>query len=459
MFSNIRVRLTLWYVLSFGTLLIAFSTYLYSSVSAEMRRRFDSALLRTAHTMATHFKRIVESGDVAAVAKETIQQLAEGREGVAFYGGGRLLFASDTDVTRAIESTGILKAGRATSDPAFATVRLAVPERLVVVPFDARGVQHAIAVLEPLDKIEGQIGHMRNIILFALPAALALSAAGGFLLARKSLQPVMMISNQAANISASNLNERLEAANPGDELGQLTGVFNNLLSRLEASFRVAREFMANASHELKTPITIIQGEAEVALAQDRTAGEYRESLAIVRTQSKRMARIVTDMLTLARADAREHLRVQEFYLNDLVEECCWAAQGLAAANGIQLTCRTGADMAFQGDEELLKSMTVNLVDNGIRYTAPGGSVTVSLTREDSYARLEVSDTGVGIPEESLGRVFDRFYRVEDSRARHNGGSGLGLSIVKLAADAHKGSVDVVSTIGVGSKFMVVLPLA
>jgi heavy metal sensor kinase len=269
----------------------------------------------------------------------------------------------------------------------------------------------------------------------------------------------VVISEQAERISAKNLHERLTVRNPDDELGRLTGIFNALLSRLDASFRVMREFMADASHELRTPLAIVHGESEVALSRDHTAGEYKQSLTIVRGQSKRMARIVSDMLALARADAGEQrLRVEELYLNDLVEECCTAAQSLADPKGVRLTCEAGEDISFRGDEELLKRMAVNLLDNAIHYTPPGGAVSVKLTCEQSCARLVISDTGIGIPAECAGRVFDRFYRVDNSRARADGGSGLGLSIVKLAAESHQGSVDVVSEPGRGSTFTVRLPL-
>jgi len=217
--------------------------------------------------------------------------------------------------------------------------------------------------------------------------------------------------------------------------------------------------MADASHELRTPLTIIHGEAEVLLGREHTVGDYKKSLGIISGQAKRMARIVRDMLTLAHADAGEQkLRKEELYLNDLVEECCKAAQALAAPKHIHLSCESGEDVLIQGNEELLRRMVVNLVDNAILYTPDGGSVSVKLQSKATRARLVVADTGVGIPPESLGRVFDRFYRVQDSRMRSTGGSGLGLSIVKLAAESHQGSVEVKSELDRGSTFAVSLPL-
>lgn len=457
MFSNIRVRLTLWYVLTFGSLLIAFSTYIYSSLSSEMRRRFDASLLRNAKAIATHFNEIVVRNNVTGGADRAIREFREGREAIAIFREDQLLASTGEDVTTAIAAMKVLDASESHSEPLFAT-ESEMNKRLVVVPFQEGGQNYRVAILEPLDKLEGEIGRMRNIILFGLPAALALTALGGFFLARKSLAPIVTISEQAEHIGAQNLHERLRVRNPDDELGRLAEVFNALLSRLDTSFRVMREFMADASHELRTPITIIHGEAEVSLSQNLTSGEYRQSLGVIRDQSRRMAHIVSDMLALARADSGEHrLRVEELYLNDLVEECCRAAKSLALKKGLRLNYKLDEDISLRGDEELLKRMVVNLLDNAIRYTPAEGSVYVTLTTEQSRARLVVADTGIGIPPESVGRVCDRFYRVDDTRARASGGSGLGLSIVKLAAESHGGSVDLISQPGHGSTFTVFLP--
>jgi heavy metal sensor kinase len=456
--KSIRLRLTLWYLFVFGALLIVFSTYIYSSVSRDMRKRFDASILRNAQAMASYVTEFAERGNLEAGAKETVKELREGRESAAIYREGQLIASNDDDVTAAVVSTRIQDAVGADRKPAYITDRRA-NRRLVYMPFDFENVKYAIAMFEPLDKLEGEIAHMRNVILIGLPAVLILAAGGGFLLARKSLQPMVVISEQAEHINATNLNERLEVAHPDDELGRLAGVFNALLSRLDTSFRVMREFMADASHELRTPLTIIHGEAQVSLAQDRGAEEYKKSLGIIGDQAQRMARIVSDMLALARADAGEQkLRVEELYLNDLVEECCLAAQSLAATNRIRLACETPEDVLFLGNEELIRRMIVNLLDNAIHYTPAGGSVSVKLTGGQSSAQLVISDTGIGIPPECVGRVFDRFYRVNDPRIQPNGGSGLGLSIVKLAAESHHGSVKVVSETNHGSTFTVALPL-
>jgi signal transduction histidine kinase len=219
-----------------------------------------------------------------------------------------------------------------------------------------------------------------------------------------------------------------------------------------------REFMADASHELRTPLAVIRGEADVALSQDREPSEYRESLAIIQDEAGRLSRIVDDMMALARADAGQHpLKIQEFYLNDLVEEACRAMKVLAASNGITLTLGLLEDVTYKGDENLLRRLIMNLLDNAIKYTPAGGSVSVELVCEPASVKIIISDTGIGIPAESARHVFERFYRVDKARSRADGGSGLGLAIARWVAEAHKGSIDLTSSPGRGSKFTLSLP--
>ena len=458
MFNSIRVRLTLWYLLVFVPLLIAFSTYIYSQLSRDLREQFDASLLQTAQATANYFAEFAERKNEAGGARETVAEFRLGNGSTAIFRDDDLLAASGPEITKAISFTNILPIVRSTRQASFATDRLE-NARMVAVMFRENATNYLVVVLEPLQELTAQLKRMRQIILFGLPAAVALAAMGGFLLAKKSLRPVVTISDQAEHISARNLDERLKIANPKDELGRLAGVINALLARLDASFRIMREFMADASHELRTPLAIIHGEAEVSLTQERSGTEYVQSLAIIRDQSKRVSRIVSDMLALAQADAgQQRLHFDELYLNDLVEECCRAAQVLASPKGVHLDFQGGEDIPFRGDEELLKRMALNLLDNAIHYTPPGGFVFIKLRSEPSWVRLSVSDTGIGIPPDCKERVFDRFYRVDSSRARADGGSGLGLSIVRLAAEAHKGFVDLSSHPGHGSTFTVSLPL-
>jgi heavy metal sensor kinase len=456
--NSIRLRFTLWYSFVFGLLLLFYNLYVFSQLSVDLRKEFDSSLLRTAATTANTFIEFAERKKVLDGAQDTVAELRLDNVGAAIYHGRALLAAGNAQIPQTVLSTGLLDGVAGPGSSNFATDHDG-RNRLAALSFRVGGDDYLMVMIEPLDELVLRLNAMRRTILFGLPALLALAAACGFFLAKKSLDPVISISRQAERINAETLNERILVANPRDELGQLATAINALLARLANSFQIMRQFMADASHELRTPLAIVQGEAEVALSRDRLDIEYKQSLGAMRNQAKRMARIVNDMLELARADAGQQcLRQQELYLNDLVGDCCSAAQSLAILKGVHLKCDASEDISYVGDEELLRRMTVNLLDNAIHYTPPGGNVYTTLAILGGSIRLIVSDTGIGIPTDCVSKVFDRFYRVDVARSRSDGGSGLGLSIAKLAAEAHQGTIDVSSERGAGTTFTVSIPV-
>jgi two-component system OmpR family sensor kinase len=281
---------------------------------------------------------------------------------------------------------------------------------------------------------------------------------GGYWLATRSLRPLGWMAEQARRITGSNLETRIKIPNAAEELAVLVTSFNELLSRLDQSFDTMRRFVADASHELRTPISVIRGEADVALSQERGPAEYRESLTVVLDESRRLSRLVDDLLNLARADAGHvQLQMHDFYLNELLAECCRSVHGLATTRGLTLECLPGNDLQFTGDEQLLRRLVINLLDNAIRYTPPGGKVTAALEDSATSVRLRVSDTGIGIAPADAARVFERFYRAGEARNRQDGGFGLGLAIVRWIAESHRGTVECASQVGQGSVFTVNLP--
>jgi len=309
-----------------------------------------------------------------------------------------------------------------------------------------------------LDGIAADLYAIRRGIFIGLPVLLLLAGVGGYLLATHNLKPLGWMAAQTHQITESSLGTRLQIGDAAEELRGLAESFNELLGRLDRSFETMRRFVADASHELRTPLAIIRGEADVVLAQDRSPAEYKEALGVILDESRRLSRLVDDLLNLARADAGHvKLQVLEFYFNDLLAECCRGLQSLAAARQIELTYHSAGDVPFHGDEELLRRLVINLLDNAIRYTPAGGKVKATIEAEEAGVRLRVSDTGVGISPEAAPHVFERFYRSDKSRTRTGGGFGLGLSIVKWIAESHHGAVDLDSRPSAGSTFTVTLP--
>ena len=463
MFNSVRVRLTLWYVLVFGLLLVSFSLFVYALLSKSLYDRLDQSLSNTAAATAADFHNELsenEAEDITGGAVEALNDMRLPDIYIAIWMGDQLLAVNHPPAVPLVLSQEILSSAAEAGRPMFYTIEGDGEQasRLVISSTEVKGKDCLIVVAESLHDMVEQLELVRRIFYLGLPSALLIAALGGFVLAKKSLAPVVVMSNQAERISAQTLHERLAVSNPRDELGRLAGVFNELLSRLDRSFENMRQFMADASHELRTPLAIIRGEADVALSQDRDAVEYKEALAIVQDEAKRLSRIVDDLLALARADAGQHaLRVEEFYLNDLVEDCFRAAQVLALRKGVSLTLDSTSDIAFHGDEDMLRRMILNLLDNAIKYTPMGGAVSVTLSAEAATVRIVVNDTGIGIPAESAAQIFRRFYRVDDARSRVDGGSGLGLSIAQWVAEVHRGSIHLTSEPGRGSTFTVSLP--
>jgi heavy metal sensor kinase len=297
-----------------------------------------------------------------------------------------------------------------------------------------------------------------------VPLALALAWIGGWFLARKSLGPVVKMSEAARRMGVDKPEQRLPIANPRDELGQLAVTFNELLSRLNAAIAQQRQFMADASHELRTPISVMNTTAQVTLEKTRRdEAEYRDAITIMAEQTRRLARIVEDMFTLARADAgRRELQKASLYLDELIAETVHAARVLAERKGVTVAFDQPAEAPYFGDEELLRQLVLNLLDNAIRHTPAEGTVTVQLSRQDSAHVVSVADTGGGIPLEAQPHIFERFYRSDKSRTREgeaNGsGAGLGLSIARWIAEAHGGQLDLLSSDERGSVFVATLPM-
>jgi heavy metal sensor kinase len=472
MLNSVRARLTLLYVIIFGALLSVFSLSLYALIYKDARDRFDGELEKATRTVANLFHHeMIENGQEESVAiAHALREYQQPDLFLAFFRDDKLLAANRSQNAEsaladkhpaAAAAKDFLSLAIARRDPARATVVTDGRDewRLVAYAPGTETAEYVIVVAESRRELIDQMRALRKIFLFSLPAMLLVAGFAGYLLARRSLIPIAEMTAHAERISAESLDDRLPVKNKSDELGKLARVFNDLLARIESSFDNMRQFTADASHELRTPLAIIRGEADVALSQDRGPEEYRETLAIIQDEARHLSGIVEDMLSLARADAgQRQLKLEEFYLNDLVEECVHSARALALNKSLSLNFESSDETAFRGDEDLLRRMVVNLLDNAIKYTPDGGSVSVRLWRDNGLVRLRVADNGIGIPAEAAARVFERFYRVDKARSRAEGGSGLGLPIVKWIAEAHHGSVNLESASERGASFTVSLPV-
>jgi heavy metal sensor kinase len=320
----------------------------------------------------------------------------------------------------------------------------------------------SLVILQSLHPQKEIMEDIRHTFYWIIPIALLLASAGGYFLARKSLAPVTDMAAQARGMGAARLSERLEVSNPRDELGTLALSFNELLDRLEKSFEQQRRFVADASHELRTPVAILQGETEVTLSRpDRPPEEYRETLAILRDESHRLAHIIEDLFTLTRADAGQYpLKCRDLYLDELASDVLRRTRSLAIAKGVTLTSSIQPELPLYADEDLLRRMLLNLLDNAIKYTPAGGMINVDCRLDANFYVLRVSNTGPGIPMDLQSRIFERFFRADKARSRSEGdtgGAGLGLSIARWIAEAHHGRLELAQSDSSGTTFTAYLP--
>jgi two-component system, OmpR family, sensor kinase len=338
-----------------------------------------------------------------------------------------------------------------------------MPIRSLYYPLERMGAAHARHVLQVAAPLTGR-NHMLRQLTWLLLAITAISGAasfaGGWWLARRVVRPVHEIIDQAEAMGAGTLGRRIEADAQEQEYERLITVLNSMLARLEGSFEAQRRFIADASHELRSPLTALKGEMEVALRRERSHDEYRRVIRSGLQEVDRLTLLTQDLLTLARVDAGVmQPRLETTDLVDRARSVVRRLQPLAERNGVRLTVDAGDTAELVADPGLLDQLLWNLVENAVKFTPAGGTVTVAVTRRAGDVRIEVRDTGPGIAEADLDRIFERFYRADQARTASpgQGGTGLGLSIVRGIAEVHGGKVRVANLPGGGAVFEVSLP--
>lgn len=463
-FHTLRFKLTLWYVAILGVTLCAFSLFLYLTLSKGLHRSLDNKLRTTAEVIAASIRRPFGPGPSLA----DIDQIMREHFGIRPLGrfvqvldetGKRSSNIRNVDIPMSMETLERVSKG----ETVFETVTVAKEKiRLVTLPIFEKGRMVGIVqVGSPLEEIEEALRQLLLILLVAVPSVLILAVVGGLFLANKALRPVDEITNTARKIGSSgDLSQRIRLKRKvDDEIGRLAATFNEMIAKVENSFQQIKRFTADASHELKTPLTILRGEIEVGLKRLRTPEEYQKILASNLEEVKHMSRMVEDLLTLARADMGAlELRKEVVDLGGLVREVWEEVRLWAEDKGVELLFQEDGEARIMGDRGRLRQLALNLIDNAIKYTPSGGRVELRVVRDGDEVTFSVADTGEGIPAEDLQRIFERFYRVDKARSRQRGGTGLGLSICKWIAEAHGGRISAESELGRGSKFHVFLPL-
>ena len=481
-FRSLRFKLTLWYVLILGILLISFSSFLYFTLSKSLHRDVDDKLRSLAELIASESTSPLSKfgfGNIDQALETSLNLRPIGKFIQVLDESGNIGRKSDNlkNVQLPISLNALKNATKGLIT--FETNRSIgnTPLRIITFPvIENNHVTKIVQIASSLEELEDALNTLFIILTITVPLALMVAILGGQFLAHKALKPVDNITQTARIITSRNLNQRITPPKVKDEISRLIETFNEMISRLDQSFRQIKQFSSDASHELKTPLTILKGEVEVTLRKERSLQEYQQTLKSNLEEINRMSQIVEDLLLLSKADIGEiRLNKEDINLTEILNEVVSQMDMLARSKRLFLSASNHhQDIHMFGDALRIRELFINLIENGIKYTVEGGSIHITLSKEyeplaengsegvrgekEEFVKIIVSDTGIGIAKEDQVRIFNRFFRVDKARSREEGGSGLGLSICKWIVEAHQGEIKVESELGIGSSFIVKLPL-
>ncbi len=462
---SLSFRLVAWYAGLLTLVFLLLGALMFAVVANDLQSSMRNDQMRRAQQISDTLLKGISHSDESALAT-SVEDLYAPEANDRFIritrGDGTVLFESHASRNLRLASE-IPPLRRPPASPSWRAVRLPEGGSLVigtVIHRSANGITYAVEVGARTAPIDAALGRLLAALATGLPIAVAIAVIGGFLLVHRSLVPMERIARKAEAITQHNLSERLPVERTGDELERLSLSLNHMISRLEEAVQGSKRLVADASHELRTPLTVMRGELESMAADPQTSPGTREMLASLLEEVERLAAVVDGLLALSRLDTGEASAAWvKFDLAELVATTADQMSLLAEDKSISVACDAPQRVMVEGNRARLKQVVVNLLDNAIKYTQKGGTVRLRVASQNGRPVLEVSDTGIGIPPEALPHVFERFYRVERSRSREQGGAGLGLSIVKSICAAHGAAVAVESTPDLGSRFCIRFPLS
>ena len=460
MITSLKTRVAVWYVSLSTLILVCLGVALYLIISHSMMNERRALIAQDLEKIPQVAQRFGNRGMERLLdeAQEEIPLKPADEFVQIFKPDGGTMAVSANLKGRSLPFRPDLANSAAAQFEAVSISGDASPALLGVTRISVNGEPYVVSIAASLSNVSAVQSRLLVILLLSIPAAILLSLIGGTILARQAIEPLDRMTTTAQQISAEHLNKRIELQRADVELQRLADSFNQMLDRLDQSFKQIRQFTADASHELRTPVSILMGETELAVNNLLDYEECKAALSSRREELLRMTRIIDDLLALSQFDYGERtLQSKPLDFSDLVIEVCEQQRNQAKAKGIELELTKTVPVTIEGDSSRLRQMVRNILDNAIKYTPNGGKVTIELQRSNGReCVLRVSDTGIGIPESSLPHIFDRFYRVDKARTREEGGSGLGLSIVKEIAEAHGGRIGVQSEVGAGTILTIIL---
>ena len=462
--KTISFKITLWYLLSVMGILLFSGTFLYFRLQHKLDKKADQLILdEEEELLLTLLDKDSTLNDLkSAIALEFSEDRYYKLSIRLLDAGGKTIIVSDNFSVQDLETSEIAVTKAKGGESVFQSVRVRerkYPFRLLTKAIDQDGsLKYILQIGLYMKPLYRTIENLKSNLLILIPILIVLSITGGWFLARRSLSPIENITRTTQKITASNLNKRLVPTHTGDEVDELANTINLMLGRIEDSFVRIAQFTSDVSHELRTPVAALKTGTEVILSKERTAEEYRDLLENNLSTLERMTRMISDLLELSRSDSGTSiLHLKSFSLGNFLNELQNKFRLISETKNINILNNELPDIQIEGDKDLLRRVFSNLLDNAIKFTSHGGSISITLADRGNDVVTCIKDTGIGISEEHLEKVFDRFFRVDSSRSRDTGGTGLGLNICKNIVELHKGKIQVKSKTAVGSTFEVVLP--
>lgn len=465
---DIRWRLTLWYFLTTFIILLLFSAGIYIFMNHQLYRAVDQQLDTVVKSIQGSYAPTTKQFDI--VRPDSVKE----NPFISYYlivydETGRPVYSSPLTKTVSLPVPLSLKQMELEK-----VVERKVPQYDKYLHPDGKGrvtfraINRKIyfngrqigwvTVASSIEKVEEALQKLLMTIVIFIVVISVLIGVSGFILTRKSLRPVDVITRKANHISHTNLNERINGITTKDELGRLSDTLNHLLERLQKSFDSQRQFLADAAHELKTPLSVLRAHWESELNNEELSLEFKEKLVHDVETVSRLTHLINNLLLLAKTeDIKTSFVFSDCELDTLLQDVVSDAEILADMKEQRIIVEELLPAKIHGDRERLYQLFFNVIENAIKYTQETGEIILSMQEQDGRVMVEIKDNGPGIPEEDLPHIFDRFYRVQKDRSRKTGGSGLGLTICKLIVEAHNGKIEAESEPGVGSVFRVVLP--
>jgi heavy metal sensor kinase len=457
---SIGVRLTLWYLSIFALAQILFGAGMWLILRHNLYDLVDDGLEAQVDDLKNFLQSQPKDSSIAKLQEEVSETYAIEHSGefLELYAeNSRLIYRST--FMQAHQSA--LLSPDQIQRPVMRSRRIdGRPFRFALEKLAVNGHAYTVEMGVPADDVVETLHLFRFYLLMFAPVLLLVAAGGGYWLSRRALSPVDALVRTAREVSGTNLNSRLQKLETGDELQRLSDTLNEMLDRIESAFLRITQFTADASHELRTPVSLIRTEAELALRRSRGEAEYKESLRHILLEAERTTVLIEQLLSMARADSgRETLHLQPVDLRQTLRTLVDGWQQVATIRDLQFSASLDAAETFvMGDETLLRRLADILLDNAFKYTPSPGSVHLSLESKGESAVITVQDSGVGVAAEDQSKIFERFYRVDKARSRAQGGAGLGLAIAQWIVTQHRGSIAIESSPNHGATFRVELPM-